>query len=49
MLTRQNKTNSDPNTEDFRLENYLFNTGNIRSMIGQIVTEFDQIFQHLNK
>jgi hypothetical protein len=28
------------NTEDFRLVNYLFNTGNIRSKIGQIVTEF---------
>jgi hypothetical protein len=29
--------------------NYLFNTGNICSKIGQIVTEFYQIFQHLNK
>ncbi len=31
------------NTEDFRLENYSFNTGNICSMIGQIVTEFFNI------
>ncbi len=38
-----------PNTKDFGLENYSFNTGNIRSMIGQIVTEFYRIFQHLNE
>ncbi len=38
-----------PNTEDFGLENYLLNTGNIRSMIGPMVTEFYQIFQHLNE
>ncbi len=38
-----------PNTEDFRLLNYSFNTGNIRSIIGEIVTEFYQIFQQLNK
>jgi hypothetical protein len=47
-----NETKQDkkwPNTEDFRLENYSFNTGNICSMIGQIVTEFYQIFQHFNK
>ncbi len=31
-------------TIDFMLENYLFNTGNIHSMIGQIVTEFYRIF-----
>jgi hypothetical protein len=29
-----------PNTKDFRLVNYLFNTGNICSKIGQIVTDF---------
>jgi hypothetical protein len=28
------------NNEDFRLVNSLFNTGNIHSMIGQIVTDF---------
>ncbi len=28
------------NTNDFRLVNYLFNTGNICSKIGQIVTDF---------
>jgi len=47
-----NETKRDeywPNTEDFRLLNYSFNTGNIRSMIGQIVTEFYRIFQHLNE
>ncbi len=38
-----------PNTEDFRLVNYSFNTGTIHSTIGQIVTEFYQIFQHLNE
>ncbi len=27
----------------------MFNTGNIRSKIGKIVTEFHQIFQHLNE
>jgi hypothetical protein len=38
------------NTEDFRLVNYSFNTGNICSNIGQIVTDFFlQIFQQLNK
>ncbi len=38
-----------PNTEDFRLINYSFNTGNIRSIIGQIVTKFYRIFQQLNE
>jgi hypothetical protein len=46
---RQNGTNSDRIPKDFRFVNYLFNTGNIRSMIGQIVTEFHQMFQHLNE
>jgi len=31
------------------LVNYSFNTGNIHSKIGQIVTDFWQIFQQLNK
>ncbi len=38
-----------PNIEDFGLVNYSFNTGNICSKIGQIVTEFYLIFQHLNE
>ena len=33
----------------FSLVNCLFNTRNIRSKIGQIVTEFDRIFQRLNE
>ncbi len=37
------------NTEDFRLLNYSFNTRNIRSKIGQIATDFWQIFQQLYK
>ncbi len=45
----QNSTNSDKYTEDLGLENSLFNTGNIRSMVGLIVTEFYQNFQHLNE
>jgi hypothetical protein len=36
------------NTQDFRLVNYLFSTGNIHSKIGQTVTKFYQIFEHLN-
>jgi hypothetical protein len=38
-----------PNTEDFRLVNYSFNTGNTHSKIRQIVTKFYRIFEHLNK
>ncbi len=38
-----------PNAEHFRLVNYSFNTGNIHSIIGQIVTEFNQIFEWLNE
>jgi hypothetical protein len=38
-----------PNTKDFRLINYLFNTTDIHSIIRQIVTEFYWIFQHLNE
>jgi hypothetical protein len=34
-----------PNTKDFRLVNYSFNTGNICSKIGQIVTDLWRIFQ----
>jgi hypothetical protein len=30
----------ETNTNFFRLVNYLFNNGNIRSKIGQIVTDF---------
>jgi hypothetical protein len=46
--TKQNKMNSD-HTKDFRLVNYSFNTGNIRSKIGQIVTDLWWTFQQLNK
>ncbi len=38
-----------PYTEDFRLVSYLFNTENICSKTGQIVTEFHPIVQHLSK
>ena len=49
-VLNETKQNEEwPNTEDFRLVNYSFNTRNIRSMIGLIVTEIYQIFQHLNK
>jgi hypothetical protein len=46
-MTKQNEW--WPNTKYFSLVNYLFNTGNICSKIGQIVTDFWWIFQQLNK
>ncbi len=38
-----------PNTEDLRLVNYLFNTGNINSKIGQILIDLWWIFQQLKE
>ncbi len=49
VLNEMKRYEQWPNTKDFRLENYSFNTGNICLMIGQIVTEFYQFFQHLNE
>ncbi len=46
---RQNGTNSDQMPKILGLVNYSFNTGNIHSKIGQIVTEIHQILQLLNK
>ncbi len=49
VLNEMKRYKQWPHTEDFGLENYLFNTRNIQSMIGQIVTEFYQFFQHLKE
>ncbi len=49
VLNEMKRHEQWPSTKDFRLENYLFDTRSIHSMIGQIVTEFYWIFQHLNE
>ncbi len=49
VLNETKRNELSPNTEDFRLVKYSFNTRNIYSKIGQIVTEFYQIYQHLNE
>ncbi len=40
---------NEMNTKYFRQINYLFNTGNIHSKNGKIVTDFRQIFQQSNE
>ncbi len=44
VLNEMKRYKQRSNTKDFRLVNYSFDTGYIRSKIGQIVTEFYRIF-----
>ncbi len=46
VSNEMNRDEKWPNTKDFRLVNYSFNTRNICSKIGQIVTDLWWIFNN---